>query len=232
MNKEKKVRPAFRTYPLEVYEQFFSKERWEEIQRDITHWANPELKSGKILKGVISNPKAGICFLSENFENSANHQKEYFMKHAFENILTDEEYDKCAGYTWQVDADKREQRIFEAAKKVTESEYGGDPVFHGDDFYVDTGDFRDRWEDDFDPEEDPLPKYVYGSTEEYTLKENDIDEMVQRHFENNIGDFEDWEPNIPDVPEYLQQAWNRFVQENAEKYYEIDHKTVVILDKN
>jgi hypothetical protein len=228
--KDKKVRPSFRTYPLEVYKQFFTEERWEEIQKDITHWENPELKSGKVLKGVINNPKAGICFVSENFEDSPNHQKEHFMKHAFEKVLTDEEYDKCAGYTWQVDHDKREERLFEAAKKVTESEYSG-PVFHGDRFYWNTDDFRECWECDFDIDEDFVPTYAYGAIEEYTLNPKDIDRVVENLIEN-VGEIEDWEPNIPDIPDYLREAWDRFCSEHSETYFTIDYKTAILLDKN
>lgn len=229
--KEQKTRPSFRTYPLEGYKLFFEDERWEEIQKIVNNWENPELKNGKTLTGVISNPETGICFIGENFEKSANHQKEFFQKHVFEKILTDEEYDKCAGFTWQIDRDKLEKRRFDTAKKIPESEYG-EPVFHGDDFYTSMDDFRDQWECDFDPVEDPIPEYVYGSEEMHTLKPEHLEHMIDKHFENNIGYFEDWEPDVPNIPNYLQEAWNRFCEENSQKYYEIDWGTVVLLDKN
>jgi hypothetical protein len=229
--REKKVRPAFRTYPLDVYRQYFTDERWEEIQKIINNWENPELKNGKTLKGVISNPETGVCFIGEDFEKSANHQKEYYQKHVFEKILKDEEYDKCAEYTWQIDHDKIEKKKFDKAKKISGYVYDS-PVFFNDEMYDCVDDLKDIWECYHDPEEYPLPDYVYGSIEENTLNPKDLEQMIDVHFERLNSDFDDFEMDIPNIPDYLQEAWKRFCEEKGEKYLIEDTKTVVLIDKN
>jgi hypothetical protein len=102
-------------------------------------------------------------------------------------------------------------------------------VFCGDNYYHTTDDFKDMWECDNDLDEDPLPAYVYGSCKEQTFSPKDLDHALDYLLER-VGDFENWEPNNPAIPDYLQEAWDRFCKENSETYWEEDRTTVIILN--
>lgn len=228
---KKVMRPSMTNYELKEYRPFFTEERWEEIQKIVNNWVRPKLENGETYRTMIMNPETHISYMCEKgFEEESEYNKNYKRKAVFEQILTDEEYEKCSKYTFDTFSEQNDKRIFDAAKKIPESEWY-EPVFHANDFYMSTDDFKDMWECDNDPEEDPYPDYVNGSIKCRTLNPKDLEYMVDNIFEN-IGGFEDWEPNIPSIPDYLKEAWNRFCEEYGEDYWEEDRKTFIVLDKN
>lgn len=212
------------TYEIKHYRQFFSDERWDEIQRIIHNWVNPKLEDGRTITGCIMNPETRIIFIGKSYDELANHMKEYYSKHVFEEILTEEESVLCQSLCSKMFRENYERRLFEKAKKIFEYQWDG-PVFYGDDFYMSVDDMRDM----LDCDDDQIPEYVFASEECQTFKESDLEYMIDSHFDR-IGGFEDWEPNNPAIPNYLKEAWKRFVDENSETYYEQDHDTIIILN--
>lgn len=213
-------------YPLEYFQPLFSEERWNEILGVVNNWINPKLDSGRMFKSLIMNPETELCFNVGDKDNVAQHMMEYIQKQVFEKYLSEEEVQMCNSKAMDAHCEARDKRIYEAATKVDEADYSG-PIIEGDTFYYDIDELRDNWDYDY-----PLPDYVYGSTKNHTLKSCQLEIMIEDYLER-LGEInEDEYADVPEIPEYLQDAWDRFVNENTQVYYEIDNKTVVLLDKN
>jgi hypothetical protein len=213
-------------YPLEYFQPLFSEERWEEILKVVNNWINPELKDGVKYKNIAFNPETQSSFIAQDgIDKVPKYTMEYWQKQVLEKYLSQEEVKMCNSKAMNAYCEARDKRIYDSAIKVDEADYW-QPVFDGDTFYYGgVDDLRDCWDYDY-----PLPEYVMGSTKHYTINGCDLDEMISRHFEN-IGEIGEDYPKIPNTPDYLQEAWNRFVDENAQEYYWVDNKTVVLLDK-
>jgi len=213
-------------YPLDYFQPLFSEERWDEILGVIDNWINPELIDGKKYKNIILNPETGLTFTAmDGMQSVPNHTWEYMKKRVLEKYLSEEEVQMCNSKAMSAYCEARDKRIYESATKVNEADYSG-PVIDGDTFHYDIDELRDNWDYDY-----PLPDYVYGSTEEYTLKGCQLEIMLDDYLER-LGEInEDEYAKVPKIPQYLQEAWDKFVDENSQVYYEIDKNTVVLLDK-
>jgi hypothetical protein len=213
-------------YPLNYFQPLFSEERWNEILEVVNNWTNPELKDGTKYKNVAFNPETQSSFIAQDgIDKVPKYTMEYWQKQVLEKYLSQEEVQMCNSKAMDAHCAARDKRIYEAATKVDEADYSG-PIIEGDTFYYDIDDLRDNWDYDY-----PLPDYVYGSTKNHTLKSCQLEIMIEDYLER-LGEInEDEYANVPEIPEYLQDAWDRFVNENTQVYYEIDNKTVVLLDK-
>lgn len=214
-------------YPIEYFQSLFSEERWEEIIRIINHWINPELKDGKIYKSIVVNPETGLAFIAhEGIDKIADHTMEYMQKQVLEKVLSSEEIELCNSKGLDAYQERMDKKTFENANKWEEKDWHDEPIFYGGDFYSEgIYELRDRW--DYD---EPLPEYVHGSIVRYTINNSDLKNAIYDMIEN-CGEIGDDYAEVPEVPDYLQEAWNRFVEENRQIYYEEDKDTVIILDK-
>lgn len=212
-------------YPLEYFQPLFSEERWIEILKVVNNWINPELKDGKVYKTIIINPETQATFIApDGIDKIAGHTMEYWQKQVLEKYLSQEEVQMCNLKAMNAYCEAIDKRIYDAATKVDEADYS-DPVFHNDNFYSSVDDLRDCW--DYD---DPLPEYVFGTYKKYSLNGCDLENSLYNIIEN-VGEVNDEYLEVPKIPDYLQQAWDRFVDENSQKYYWEDSKVVVLLDK-
>jgi hypothetical protein len=215
-------------YPLEYFQPLFSEERWEEILKVVNNWINPELTDGRRYKNIILNPETGTTFTAmDGIESVAQHTMEYMQKRVLEKYLSQEEVEMCNSKAMNAYCEKRDKEKFDAAIKIDEKDWNDEPIFCDDTFFCGgIWELRDMW--DYD---EPLPEYVYGSTKHYTLNGCDlnraIDDILERVCDIDDGDY----VKVPKIPEYLQEAWDKFVDENAQEYYWVDQKTVILLDK-
>ena len=77
-------------------------------------------------------------------------------------------------------------------------------------------------------EGDDVPDYVFGVHDHSTLLPENLDEMLDNHFESlNLDDYD-----TPAIPEYLRHAWSVFCTANDSTYYTPDTKTIIILNKD
>jgi hypothetical protein len=135
----------------------------------------------------------------------------------------------------------QEKRRYDAAKKISESEWYL-PVFDDGNYYHSIDDLYEywvsnhEWEDEENEEEwkESLPEYVYGSIECQSIRYKDLNIALDNIMDRSLSGLEDEYDYyaIKEIPDYLQDAWNRFVDENSRPFYEIDHKTVILLSKN
>jgi len=112
-------------------------------------------------------------------------------------------------------------------------------VFDDGNYYNSIDDLYEHWESnhEWDDEEnddewkESLPDYVYGSIECQSVRYEDLDIALDNIMENNLSSLDDeYDYYVIDkIPEYLQEAWKRFVDENSRPFYEIDYKTVILL---
>lgn len=209
-------------YPLEYYQNMFTKERWQEILQVLDHWVHPILNDGKELKSLHMNPETRLCFNDNNTE-VADHTKDYWKKQVLEKYITDEEFELCNALAFEKYRLQQDQRRYDAAVKIDAKDWYDEPIFGEDNFYHSIDEMKELLEG----YDDEPPKWVYGSKEVLTLNKLDICHAVDNLYEKI--DVEDREYDAPEIPPYLQEAWDRFCDENAEKYYEIDYKTVILL---
>jgi hypothetical protein len=212
-------------YPLEYFQPLFTEERWAEILKVLNNWINPVLDTGKTFKSLIMNSETEQCFNVGDKDKVTEYMMESIQKQVLEKYLTEDEIKMCNSKAMHAYCEARDKRIYDSAIKVEEADYS-DPIIEGDTFYYAIDDLRDNWDYDY-----PLPDYVYGSTKKHTLKSCQLEIMIEDYLER-LGEInEDEYADVPEIPEYLQDAWDRFVNENTQVYYEIDKKTVVLLDK-
>lgn len=223
------------TYGLECYLHMFSPERQAEIERVANNWETIELKDGRKVKNMLINPETGVLALCDDDGKIANHATDYYAKKVVEKYLTPEELALCDDRAVEIHRANREKIRFDNAKKIPVNEYDM-PVFEDDHFYMCIDDLYDHYAcyhsddpEDEDYWEDALPEYVYGSIKVKTMDYDDIHRMVDNNFEQNVSDLEDSDGMYAEVPEYLQEAWNRFVDEYGKEFYEADDKTVILL---
>jgi hypothetical protein len=212
------------TYPLDYYQALFTSERWEEINKVINNWESPTLENGKKLESLIMNPETSLAFYKGNSEQVHDYNWDYWKKQVLVKYVTDEEREMCNKLASSRHCEARDKLIYDSARKVEEADYGA-PVFHNDNYYDSIDDLRDMW--DYD---DPLPEYVFGSDERFSINgcdlENALDNIIER-----VGTINDEYLDVPKIPEYLQKAWDKFVDEYSHNYYCEDRKTVISLDK-
>lgn len=212
-------------YPLEYFQPLFTEERWGEILKVVNNWINPELKDGKTYKTIIINPETGHTFISnEGKDNVPTHTMEYMQKNVLKNYLTEDEIKMCNSKAMDAYCEARDKRIYDSARKVEEADYTG-PIFHNDNYYDGVDDLRDMW--DYD---EPLPEYVFGADARYSINGCDLENALD-HIIENVGEVNEEYLETPKIPQYLQKAWDKFVDENSQKYYWEDNKTVILLDK-
>ena len=212
-------------YPLVYFQPLFSEERWEEILKVVNNWMNPELKDGRKYKTIILNPETEATFIApDGIDKIPEHTMEYWQKQVLEKYLSSEEVEMCNSKAMGAYCEARDKRIYDSARKVEEADYWS-PVFHNDNFYTSIDDLRDSWDYDL-----PLPDYVFGTEARYSINGCDLENALYNIIEN-IGEVNDEYLDVPKIPPYLQEAWDKFVDENTRKYYWEDSKTVVILDK-
>jgi len=122
---------------------------------------------------------------------------------------------------------EREERSFEKARKIPESEYNG-PVFDDDTFYYSVEEFYDMWVCDGNDEDEDmeLPKFLTSSEERRTIRPEDLDHAIENIMENVELD------ELPEyhIPQYLRDAWDKFCEEESSTYYMRDDDEVVILE--
>lgn len=218
-----KTKPRVLTYyPLEYYQTMFTEERWQEILQVLNNWVHPVLNDGKELTSLHMNPETRLCFNTNNILTDS-HTTDYWKKQVLEKYLTDEEFDRCNALAFERYREQQDQRRYDAAKKIDAKDWYDEPIFDEDNFYHSIEEMMELLE----AYETEPPKWVYGCTEVNTLNSHDLDHAIYNIYENI--DVEDREYDIPKIPPYLQEAWDRFCWENSETYYEIDYKTVIVL---
>lgn len=214
-------------YPLEYFQPLFSEERWEEILKVVNNWIHPKLDNGRVFKSLLMNPETDLCFNVGEKDKVADYMMEYMQKQVLEKYLSQDEVKMCNSKAMDAYCEKRDKQKFDTATKIEEKDWFDEPVFYGDTFYYDgIWELRDTW--DYD---EPLPEYVNGSTKHYTLNSTDLERAIEDIIER-VGEIgEDDYAEIPKIPDYLQEAWDKFVDENSQVYYWADSKTVILLDK-
>ena len=213
-------------YPLEYFQSLFSEERWNEIVRVVNNWVHPTLDDGRTFKSLLMNPETQLCFNVGHTEKVAGHKLEYMQKQVLEKYLSEDEVVMCNAKAMDAYREKKDKQTFDAATKIEEKDWYDEPIFYGDIFYCEgIWELRDSWDYDY-----PLPEYVNGSTKHYTLKGCDLEQAIEDIIER-IGGIGDEYTEFPTIPDYLQEAWDKFVDENSREYYLIDNKTVILLDK-
>ena len=226
------------TYGIECYIHMFPQERQDEINRVINHWVPVELKDGRILSKMVMNPETGVLAHCKDDKTFESYSKDFNRKNVLEAFLTPEELAMCNEKAVKIFEENREKRQYDEAKKIKASEWD-DMIFDGSNFYRDIDDMYEWYDCEYsdDPEDEEywknmLPKYVYATKPIQSLDYNDLNRMIENVLENNLSMLEDSEDYYDyDIPEYLQQAWNKFVDENSRPYYEIDWKTVILLNE-
>jgi len=226
------------TYGLECYLHMFSPERQEEINRVINHWVPVELKDGRTLSKMAINPETGVLAHCKEDKTFESYSEDYNKKHVLEKFLTPEELALCDNRAVEMFKEAQEKRKYEAARKIPEKEWNL-PVFDDGNYYNSIDDLYEHWESnhEWDDEEnddewkESLPDYVYGSIECQSIRYKDLDIALNNIMENNLSGIDDeYDYYVIDkIPEYLQEAWKRFVDENSRPFYEIDYKTVILL---
>jgi hypothetical protein len=187
---------------------------------------------------MVINPETGVLAHCKEDKTFESHSVDWNQKHVLEKFLTPEEIALCDNRAVEIHRKNQEKRRYEAARKVPESEWNA-PVFDEDNYYYTLDDLYDYYACEYsdDPEDEDywkntLPDYVFGCEEIQSLKYDDLKWAVDNVFEKNLQMLEDADEYYNPIPDYLQEAWNRFVDENSRPFYEIDHKTVILLDKN
>jgi hypothetical protein len=211
-------------YPLEYFQPLFTEERWAEILKVLNNWINPVLDTGKTFKSLIMNSETGQCFNVGDKDKVTKYMMEFIQKQVLEKYLTEDEIEMCNSKAMHAYCEARDKRIYDSAIKVEEADYS-DPVFHNDNYYNSIDDLRDMW--DYD---EPLPEYVFGTDARYSINSCDLENVLFNIIEN-VGKVNEEYLKVPKIPPYLQEAWDKFVDENSEQYYLEDSKTVVLLDK-
>ena len=211
-------------YPLEYFQPLFTEERWAEILKVVNNWINPVLDTGRTFKSLIMNPETDLCFNVGNKDKVADHMMEFIQKQVLEKYLTEDEIKMCNSKAMNAYCEARDKHIYDSARKVEEADYS-DPVFHSDNYYDSIDDLRDLW--DYD---NPLPDYVFGSDERFSIYSCNLENALS-HIIENVGEVNEEYLKVPKIPPYLQEAWDKFVDENSEQYYWENNKTVVLLDK-
>lgn len=126
-----------------------------------------------------------------------------------------------------VDDKAREVARFDKAEKVAEKDYGG-PVYdeRGDQYYSDTDDLRERYEDRDDEEGWAWPTFVYACTvQAFEISADDILEAAGERME-----WEDWDDSRVVAVDELQafvKEWN--AKQNGECWH-ADHSRAIILE--
>jgi hypothetical protein len=132
--------------------------------------------------------------------------------------LTREEIEFMNNRAFEIRCEMNEKANYEKAEKLIPEEWGDSPIFYGDTYYDDIEYF-------LEDEEHEDVEYFWGSIERKTLTEDDLYYAIQNIDENlNI---EDWEGH--DVPDYLVDAWKKYVEEYGESYYDKDNSIAIIL---
>lgn len=211
-------------YPLEYFQPLFTEERWAEILKVVNNWINPVLDTGRTFKSLIMNPETDLCFNVGNKDKVADHMMEFIQKKVLEKYLTDDEIEMCNSKAMHAYCEARDKRIYDSARKAKEADYS-DPVFHNNNYYDSIDDLRDMW--DYD---NPLPDYVFGSDERFSINGCDLENALS-HIIERAGEVNEEYLEIPKIPTYLQVAWDKFVDEYSHNYYCEDSKTVILLDK-
>jgi len=223
------------TYGLECYLHMFSPERQEEINRVINHWVPVELKDGRILSKMVINPETGVLAHCKEDKTFESYSEDYNQKNVLEKFLTPEELALCDNRAVEIHRENQEKRTYEAAKKIPESQWNM-PVFDDGNYYNSIDELYDHYACEYsgNPKDEEfwkkmLPDYVFGCEEIQSLKYDDLKWAVDSIFENNLQCLEDSESYYEELPDYLQDVWERFVDENSRPFYEIDYKTVILL---
>jgi hypothetical protein len=226
------------TYGLECYLHMFSPERQEEINRVINHWVPVELKDGRILSKMVINPETGVLAHCKEDKTFESYSEDYNQKHVLEKFLTPEELALCNDKAVEMFREAQEKRRYDAARKIPKSEWNS-PIFDDGNYYNSIDDLYEYWESnhEWDDEEnddewkESLPDYVYGSIECQSIRYKDLEIALENIMENNLSSLDDEYDYyaIDKIPDDLQDAWERFVDENSRPFYEIDHKTVILL---
>jgi hypothetical protein len=227
------------TYGLECYLHMFSPERQEEINRVINHWVPVELKDGRILSKMVINPETGVLAHCKEDKTFESHSVDYNQKFVLEKFLTPEELALCDNKAVEMSRKAQEKRRYDAARKITENEWNA-PVFDDGNYYNSIDELFEHYQFEWDYNDDNwvdegwreyLPNYVYGSIECQSIRYKDLDIALDNIMENNLSGLDDEYDYyaIDKIPDYLQEAWKRFVDENGQPFYEIDYKTVILL---
>ena len=111
---------------------------------------------------------------------------------------------------------------------ITEAEYKGQPVFWGDEFYMEFEDFIDDVVNTIEVEED-IPDYVFLS-EEVPVAKIDIDRLLENLYENNNLEECDMEALYTDLDELKSflQNWNN---KQTHVLYEKCNTKLILSDK-
>lgn len=222
-------------YPIEYFLPNLTPERQEEILRIINNLERPTLDDGKTITNFLRNPETNYLFFHERDPSIEDHMLQYHQKHIFEKSLTPEEWETCntMGYEkWQAN---NEQRRFDKARKIPVSEWNG-PIFdHSGEYHNSVNEFYEDLSDNYEEDDESnegwmsaIPDYVYGSKSISTLENDTLSSMIydqfERHSQNMEESFDD-----PKIPDYLQEAWEKFVKEESDTYYMRDDSTIILL---
>lgn len=220
-------------YKIEDYAIMFTEERWAEIWKAINEYVPAVMQDGRECVGFVMNPPTRRIFNvgTDKVEEINDHTLKYCQACVLTEILTDEEYAMVISYFDSKLSAKREQSLFDSAKKYTEAEYNQDAVWFGDRYYDNIEEFLDDWDADWED----LPKYLTANKDSYPLKNCHLEDMIENHLENgwNISRWDDYDSCRITIPKYLEEAWDKFKEEHKDyTFYEASDNEIVILDRD
>ena len=212
----------FTNYPLDYVKLCLSEERWAELEPLINQWEKAKNHEGNIYKNMWVNPPTMKTFYCDKDDIRDNYNFEYNQKLVLQEFLTEEEIELINKDAINRYRNNEDVKDFENGIKFKESEWG-DPVFNrSGDFFYSVDEYRELYRE----EEYEWDDWLYGSFERHTLDYHDLGHIMESLSENvDLEDFEGWK-----APQYLIDAWQKFVDEENRKYWVKDSKKIIILD--
>lgn len=210
--------------PINNYKSFFSEERWNELQYHINNWVPATNEKGQAYKNLYMNVETRYAVYATAKSLKDDSTYEYHQKKVFEQLLTDEELQKCEEYSHEKFRNEYNQRLYENGDKVSYDDYQA-PIFDKNGEFF--SDLEEYYEHCVYVGIEPEDYWVFGCDMVYIFKESDLETFIGEIEER--ADME--EPLDVTIPEYLKEAWNRFVSENRDHYFKQNYKIIVELDK-
>lgn len=128
---------------------------------------------------------------------------------------------------FETEADEKEKKVFDAAKKIKFSEWDGSQFFFGEDFHIDINSFlNDMW-GCYGENYDKYPRYVWATKPWPYIVSRDAFDV----YENDLGDLSDecdWPVHGVKV---LQMALDAFTEANRDNVaYWQDESLALLID--
>ena len=226
--------PSFYLYLSQVRESgLLSEARLSEIDAEIARrLTTPFDGNGRpILTARLADlsPYGSWLYPRMDHEPAGNEEWAYAKRQILAAILTDAERELLSKHASSAFSNRQEERQFEAAKKVPESEWGGG-VFYGDDFYDSTDDLHERLASD-EVELEDYPAFCWAAEPHRVIPDLEAEDLLS-HIVEDRGWDEMSVDELEGVGE-LDAAIAKFVDQNRLIVsFRPDYKTAVVLEKH